>query len=424
MHGRTQLIHHDGCCLPAVAARLHDAGITPYWCGEIAYACRANQHLGSLDLSWNEFGGEAGCSDLASAIAGHRGLRRLVLDNNDLLDGLSVLACAVGRCVSLQTLSLRNVGFNELAAPALTAVVDALASSRSLRVLDVSGNLSPVWHIRATEAHRTHLGAEGMAHSTTTPSLVALLARSLPHGAWSRTLSDLRLMNSDIDDGHVCLLAEQLTAAGDNTSLEHLSLANNCFGAAGAAALGDLLKVNCRLQSLDVAGNDLLAEGAISLCSALPLNRGLKRLSLADTGLQGGATRLIADCVLASTALVSLSLSGNDLCSTREGVQHIARLVRHRDPACCLRELHLCGHDQAGGTTVYGHLAPGNGWCVGPQGVACIIARLRNGRAADATTALHMVDLRANGGEKIPQSGEGWSLYDRTLRVDGCTLRL
>lgn len=359
-------------------------------------------------------------------LASHPSLRHLGLSHCRISEGLDDLGSAVGKSTSLQTLSLQNVGFDEVEADTVELFVRNIAASSTLATLDVAGNPAVV-----------------PAHGV---PLVSMLARALgsPATGLFTTLVDLRLQNSGIGDTHVEQVASQLLQAGAGSALRHLNLANNHFGAAGAAALGELLRFTSFLASLDVSGNDLHDTGVMGLAGALPLNDSLTHLMLADTGLSGRVAQVLADCILASPTLEVVALSGNHFCSTRDGAQHVARLVNPRQGR--LRELHLQGHD-AYNATAYGMSSQ---HCVGPTGVQHIIRRLRDRDnrvrpwpcAADTAThasalpdglaetglpdgdlefrPLQLLDLRSNG---PPPPGERWQPGE-VLTIQGCEVHL
>ena len=80
-------------------------------------------------------------------------------------------------------------------------------------------------------------------------------------------------------------------------SLKKLNLSMNSFGNEGAAALGEVLRLNSYLTYLDLSSNNITNDGLSKISRALELNESLKVLKVVFT--RAGAGQLVCTCVCA-----------------------------------------------------------------------------------------------------------------------------
>ena len=93
-----------------------------------------------------------------------------------------------------------------------------------------------------------------------------------------------------------------------NSTLQHLSLADNDIFDQGAAELADALKLNTNLQSINLANNRIGDKGAQELAEALKLNPTLTTLDLSGNPIWDAGARAIADALQFNTALTDVQL--------------------------------------------------------------------------------------------------------------------
>lgn len=79
-------------------------------------------------------------------------------------------------------------------------------------------------------------------------------------------------------------------------SLKKLDLSMNSFGNEGAAALGEVLRLNSYLTYLDLSSNNITNDGLSKISRALELNESLKVLKVVFTQA-GGRTACVYMCV-------------------------------------------------------------------------------------------------------------------------------
>ena len=85
-------------------------------------------------------------------------------------------------------------------------------------------------------------------------------------------------------------------AMATNSVTYELDLEANNIGAAGAEALGEMLKINVTLRLLDLRkNNEIGAAGALALAAGLLQNRGLRRLSLSRGSVGDEGRRALED---------------------------------------------------------------------------------------------------------------------------------
>eukprot|EP00904_Undaria_pinnatifida_P004340 jgi/Undpi1/13907/HiC_scaffold_9.g03558.m1 len=104
-------------------------------------------------------------------------------------------------------------------------------------------------------------------------------------------------------------------ALASNCSKTRVFLDRNCVGADGAAALGDMLKVNNSIQSLSLEWNSIgtFEQGIQRFADGLEVNGSLTKLILCNNhiGAQGGS--YLARALKANSTLAELDLRWNEL---------------------------------------------------------------------------------------------------------------
>lgn len=208
--------------------------------------------------------------------------RELDLSSNDLWDrAATALADALSYNESITCVDLSR---NNLAAGGCAALAAFVGSSNSLQTLKLRAN-------RVGNA-----GATALARAITSRE---------------SALQHLDVAANFIREEGVAELASALTS-GTAASLTSLDLSLNLLQAAGADALGGVLRMNRSLRKLCLNSCALKTEGAVRLASSLVGNATLTHLELADNFLSAEAAVAFARILEHDTcaALVSLNLSG------------------------------------------------------------------------------------------------------------------
>ncbi|CAM9176550.1 unnamed protein product, partial [Scytosiphon promiscuus] len=271
---------------------------------EIFYAVRKNQVLKRLDVSGNKIGPEA-ASSLGGMVKKNRFLTYLDLSDNQMGErrfwkptGEIVLVPSAGPALGdalryNKTLTILKVKGNLLGADTGHAFASGVARHRSLKWLDLSGNLI--------------LPGGGKA--------LALCLNSAKRSTLTRL---------DVADNHLGKKAAKLFSATlkRNRTLRHINLSRNELGTHAGIAFATSLLVNRTLETLAIAGNGMGPNVAKNLAQSLAANASLKELDLSDNTLgtstaEGGDS---SDVGLAmghglrgNKTLTSLNLSGNRL---------------------------------------------------------------------------------------------------------------
>ena len=272
--------------------------------GALVRAVRANPSIVALDLSENAL-------DDTHA-AGHIGA--LITHNPSLV-------------------SLRLRG-NLLKAEGGRAALDALASNRVLRDLDLGANPMVSWGAQATSLARmlqenTTLTALGvtlddnqssafvhalaraparlrtlrLVHNKITEKLCATGIAELLRSRAKVGLLELDLSHAYTQERGAIAVAEALRT---NTTLTKLSLAHNGIAGAGAVALADVLTMNTTLTSASLASNLLTDSTAVALAAALAQNEVLTALELGRNGIATAGAQALRQALQANRTLVTL----------------------------------------------------------------------------------------------------------------------
>ncbi|CBN77933.1 Hypothetical leucine rich repeat protein [Ectocarpus siliculosus] len=104
-------------------------------------------------------------------------------------------------------------------------------------------------------------------------------------------------------------------ALASNCSKTRVLLDRNCVGADGAAALGDMLKVNSSIASLSLEWNNIgtCDEGLQRLADGLEVNRSLTALVLCNNHITAQGASCLARALRANNTLTDLDLRWNEV---------------------------------------------------------------------------------------------------------------
>lgn len=241
---------------------------------EIFYAVRKNKVLERLGISGNKIGPEV-ASSLSGMVKKNFFLTYLDLSDNQM--GERKFWKPTGEIVHVPS-----------AGPALG---DALRYNKTLTVLKVKGNL--------LGADTGHAFANGVARH--------------------RSLKWLDLSGNLILPGGGKALALSLNSAKRST-LTRLNVADNHLGKKAAKLFSATLKRNRTLRHLDLSRNELGTHAGIAFATSLLVNRTLETLAIAGNSMGANVAKNLAQSLAANAYLKELDLSDNNLgISTAEG---------------------------------------------------------------------------------------------------------
>ena len=240
--------------------------------------------LATLNLSCAECGPHIGAG-LAQRLKGHPALTSLQLDSCELGSGALPICAAVGDC----GLTELNLSSNEMDAAAANALGEALASSVTLKRIDIQSNLIKEGGVA--------LG-KGLAASTSLTELeLSDCALGDEGGAavlealrGNTTLQVLKMSDNKLSAG----VAPALRAIGESTSLTQLDLSENKLGPDACADLAAGIAKNASLRELEL-NYCALGAGCAALGDALKSNSTLTSLQLNDNGIMKVEAALLRD---------------------------------------------------------------------------------------------------------------------------------
>lgn len=230
---------------------------------------------------------DAGAAELAAALSGGAGVRRLYLAENGISDaGATALADALvacgraGQALRASSLHLLNLAFNDVGVAGVNALARALrARCVRLRRLELCGNaacgdagavaLAEALMVRGCSLEELRMrrcgvgssGARALSAAFGAPAVSALAPRAQP------MLKFLELDQNAIGDNGAVSLAEGLAMPG--CALEHLSLDDCGVKQRGALALAAALRRNSSLKLLRLTSNAVTKRGLAALLAAL-----------------------------------------------------------------------------------------------------------------------------------------------------------
>ena len=133
----------------------------------------------------------------------------------------------------------------------------------------------------------------------------------------NKTVTELNLCNSNIDDASAASLAGELRSI---TTLKVLKLSGNDIGDAGAVDLMSALKFNKTLTELHFSGNCIGEAGAKGVADALESNKTLTELDLSSNEIGDAGATALADGLKFNTKLIVLYLSANGISNGARGL--------------------------------------------------------------------------------------------------------
>lgn len=239
----------------------------------IAGELKANTHLVELDLAGNGFGA-AGAETVADIMRSCTSLQSLVLDNNNLRNGVVPISEALSGHTGMRSLKLAA---NAIGPSASQSVADAVAANTHLESLDVSSNaFGPTGGEALGEALSRSAGSSKLLHLKLVACGVRVsgavrLAAALS-GDDGADLSALDMTTNFIGPEGVAAFAQMLHC---NSTLEELSLCDNNIGQLGdrtegtcGTALGEAIEANTTLRVLDMRLNGLSDAAVARLVTA------------------------------------------------------------------------------------------------------------------------------------------------------------
>ena len=141
-------------------------------------------------------------------------------------------------------------------------------------------------------------------------------ARHLSRGLQLGPLRELDIKGNDIGDEGAEWIAAALEA---NANLTTLDLGYNYIGPRGVRAIADALRNNTALRTLSLYyDNEYGAEGAVALAEMLKVNEGLHTLNLRGNAIGVEGARAFAAAVRAQGERIDSTLRYLDLDDTAE----------------------------------------------------------------------------------------------------------
>lgn len=120
-------------------------------------------------------------------------------------------------------------------------------------------------------------------------------------------LEELSLRGLDLDTEAVNLLADVLR---NNTTLTILDLRETNIGEDGAIAIADALIENDTLMNLNLSDNQIGDRGAEAIANALKINDGLMRIDLGDNNISDQGVSAFSDALHENRCLLQINLLG------------------------------------------------------------------------------------------------------------------
>ena len=296
---------------------LHSSGVG------ILQALSEISSLRVLDLHSNQVNEDAGKS-LSSIILNNTGLHQLLLNNNDIGEGVLLITKALQQLKSLQVLDL---SYTNMPKEAFSDLALVIKFNKYLRTLRIDGNnLQPVAVVilqalcRFLSLKILDLNANQMSEYTS-----EYLSRLI----YNHGLNGLLLSGNNTGNRLLCM---QIARAVQNaTSLEGLGLGYNSFPAEVCDQLALAIHSDQCLELLWLPCNGLNSNVLQSMISISTLTD----INLKSAQLLEEAGEILSSIILHNTKLVHLRLSNNSL---GNGALHVMKAIQHLTQ---LRTLHL-----------------------------------------------------------------------------------
>eukprot|EP01062_Namystynia_karyoxenos_P073391 TRINITY_DN70197_c0_g1_i1.p1 TRINITY_DN70197_c0_g1~~TRINITY_DN70197_c0_g1_i1.p1 ORF type:complete len:721 (+),score=305.86 TRINITY_DN70197_c0_g1_i1:95-2164(+) len=323
-------------------------------CVEVLHRSLGRFHISRVDLRLNILR-DSGCEAMAAWIKDSAHLVSVDIGGNDIGPaGACALAEVLPLSKRLQSLLLASHPArghrNRINSAAAVQLADAARRTRSLHLLDLSGNpigreSQDAFRILAVAVERSHpLQVLRLADTMLQPDAALELARSL---ATNSALSELDLSGNDLPASVGTTIAASLAERnqkGQRVALRRLDLTGNArMGDKGAEAvirstnlrvpsaqaehalraislracgvtdrscftLAEALTTGSRVQSIDLAANYISAAGCTAIARALVGNQHLQTLCLSRNKIQNLGAVQLAEALEMNEALLELAL--------------------------------------------------------------------------------------------------------------------
>ncbi|KAH3767255.1 Protein NLRC3 [Pelomyxa schiedti] len=268
---------------------LGDAGVTL-----LSFGLKHNRTLQSLNLSYNNIGGEGLRSIAACRMAN---LRKLALSGNRLIGQDPVgLISILETFKNLSTLILKDVGLRSS-----QEIGMGLQQNSNLLQLILRGNsVDMEFLVQALKVPHVHLMQLDVSHNQITDEGAKLLADALK----------------------------------TSTVLAHVDLSGNSIRYEGAIALAGSLRVNRSLICLRLNDNKIGQYGLESIASSLFENQCLWELALGGLGNTSHAIECMCEALKKNTGLLHLNLTRNTFDKT--GFDCLTTMLKNNSTLRCL----------------------------------------------------------------------------------------
>ena len=134
--------------------------------------------------------------------------------------------------------------------------------------------------------------------------------------------------NNVVGDQGADAIARMIETRSEDSPIETLYLAGNCFTATGAEALANALAKNQTAKSLWLKRNPLGQEGIHHLADMLRQNTTLSTLDLVNTATRDEGVKVLFGALRENSSMKTLYLDANAI--TAKGCQHIAEYFDYR----------------------------------------------------------------------------------------------
>jgi Ran GTPase-activating protein (RanGAP) involved in mRNA processing and transport len=333
------------CPLPTHHRRqLRKLSLAGLHADDIAQIIAKNHTIEELSISGSTTGflDEAAAEKIATAIHQNRVLRALTFKSGGAFSkpvtmsagsneidvsstglghsGALVVGAWLHKCQSLALLKMAN---NKLGPEGIAAVVRPLLKCASLTELSLAGNrleaggMAAVADLMRDNATLVSLDLSSTFLVADQEAVQHLVDAIQANGALTRL--DL-CNNGRFVHAGMSSIAEAL---GGNASIQHLNLAGNALGVAGAQSVAGLLRVNQSLTSVDVSKNDLCPRvrkngfwsadmsGMAALVESFKTNSRLTHIDVSNNGMPAKSTDEIHDALAVVSAFVMRGEAGS-----------------------------------------------------------------------------------------------------------------
>jgi hypothetical protein len=203
---------------------------------------------------------------------------------------------------------------NELGEEGIKAICEALEQNKTLKELDISGEI---------------FGVSNIGGSASAKHVAKMLG--VNGGLTSLNLSSNQLCGLNYRGGGT-YTAEGITAIANamciNGALTALDLSSNNLEDEGLSAVCEAIQNDkeTKLASLNFTDNFIGPVGANAVAAMVAVTGGLTKLSLAHNELKEEGTKAICEALEQNTTLKELDISGSNIGGS-EGAKHVAKMV-------------------------------------------------------------------------------------------------